>query len=442
MKRGQATFFVDGVVRAVEKVACPHFSGMGGGWHHHTKRFRIQWWGAWFFIVVACLSPLDLAEAQDSEPHKAPPVVWLAGVPYELGRQHGVALRQEVRAAVTQVLGYFRQYLKVPVVRVWVTNWWLDTAWRQAQPFLHPDHLQELEGLADGSGVPLRDLMRLHAIPDRTYACSNLAAWGQATREGRLLHVRNLDWNIDAGIQQFATVFVVHPTGKHAFVNVGWAGFIGVLTGANDAQLSVGQVGAETTDATFRGEPMAFVIRRMLETSGGLEHATTLVRQAQRTVGVNYVIADAKARTARVVETTQHYLRVFEADDAAEHAVPYARPMPDAVFRADTAMDPTIRERQIASGGDPTRRGVEDPAGSSAYDVRYLGQAEGLTRHRGALDPLAAQEIARTVAPSSNIQSVIFAWPTMWVANAQGQTPAAQTTFYQFDLEELLGLDE
>ncbi len=389
-------------------------------------------------VLVTCHLPLVTTEAGQVEYEGDLPIVHLTGTPYELGRQHGELLREQVRGSVTQVLGYFRHYLKVPWVGQWVVNWWLDHAWTQATPFIPAAYLQELRGLADGSGVPLEDLYRLHAIPDRTYSCSNFAAWGSATKDGRLIHGRNLDWNIDAGIQQFATVFVVRPTGKRAFVSLGWAGFVGVLTGINDAQLSVGQIGAETIDATFRGEPMVFVIRRLLEESDSLETAARVVEEARRTVGINYVIADAKTKQALALETTHRHNRIFSADAPAEHAVSYARPMPDAVVRADTAMDPIIRNQQIASKGNPHRPGLEDPRGSSAYDRRYLGQVEDLQAQFGQLTPETTRAILQKVAPSSNVQSVIFAWPDLWVANAQATTPAASTPYHYFNIEILL----
>ena len=391
-----------------------------------------------FLSPVSCLLSQDAAEAAHVEDHDGVRVVYLSGSPYELGYQHGQALREEVRASVSQVLGYFRHYVKIPWINVWLANGWLDRGWTPAQPFVPPAILEELRGLADGSGVPLQELSRLHAVPDRTYACSNFAAWGRATGEGRLIHVRNLDWDIQAGIQRFATVFVVRPTGKLAFVNVGWAGFIGVLTGVNEQQVSIGQVGAATVDVTFRGEPMAFVMRRVLETTDDVDEAASVIRTAHRTIGANYVVADAKARRAIAVETTHSHLRVFEANDAAERRVSYARPMKDAVFRADTAVDPIIRGQQLASHGDPHRPGLEDPSGSSAYDIRYLGPAEGLRTFFGRLDPAHAREIARAVAPPSNIQSVVFAWPDLWVANADGATPAAKTPYHHLDLAELL----
>lgn len=391
-------------------------------------------------LLVACrlsLVAAVTAEAAQVEDHDGLPVVYLEGSPYELGRQHGHLLRQRVRASVTQVLSYFRRYLKIPLVRTWVANWWLDQPWRQANPFIPPQYIEELRGLADGSGVSLRELARLHAVPDRTYACSSFAAWGRATQHGRLIHVRNLDWNIDAGIQQHPVIFVVRPAGKSAFVNVGWAGFIGVLTGINDRQLSIGQIGAETLDVTFRGEPMVFLMRRVLEEAPALEDAATLIVTAKRTIGANYILADARRRQALAIETTHHRAQVFRSNDPAERAVGYARTVPDAVFRADTAMDAAIRDRQVASHGDPSRPGLEDPVGSSAYDVRYLGQAAGLLSHYGQLDGRRAQHIAAAVAPNSNIQSVVFTWPDLWVANASGRTPAAQTSYHHFSLPRL-----
>ena len=398
-----------------------------------SKRTRLAW-----LLIIACAATARAEAAGRLEYQDGVPVVYLSGTPYEIGRQHGELLKDDVRASVTEVLGFFRSYLKVPLIRIWAVNWWLDNAWRAGSKYMAAGDLEELRGLSDGSGVPLRELYRLHAIPDRTYSCSMLAAWGHATSDGRLIHTRNLDWTIEAGIQRYAAVFVVHPAGRHAYVNIAWAGFTGVLTGINDQQLSVGQVGAETVEATFHGEPMVFLLKRVLQDATNTDEAADIVTRARRTVGVNYIFADAKAKRAIVVETNARHVRVFQADDPIEHGVSYAHPAVDAVFRADAAMDPVIRDRQLASHGDPARPGLEDPSGSSAYDIRYLGQAAGMQAHYGVLDAESAKDIARKVAPRSNVQSVVFAWPEAWVANAVGLMPAAQTTYHRLDLKRLL----
>jgi hypothetical protein len=364
-------------------------------------------------------------------------VVFLEGSAYDMGRQHAKLLGNDVERTIVTVLSYFRSYLKIPWIGGLAVDWWLDRSWGASMPHLATDSLEELQGLSDGSGVPLKELWRMHAVPDRTYACANFAAWGRATDGGRMLHLRNLDWNIGAGVQQHPAVFVVQPKGKRAFVSAGWAGFIGVLTGVNERGVSIGQVGAETADVDYRGVPMPFLMRRVMEESDGLDEAVQIITAGPRTVGINYVIADAPARRAVTIETTRTFAVVFEADDVKEHAIDYARPVPDCVFRADTAIDRAVRERQLASGGQPTRAGLEPPTGS-AYSTRYLGQAAGLLAYYGTLDVARAQEVARAIAPDSNVQSVVIAWPELYVANARGTDKAAAQPYVRIEAGRLL----
>ena len=371
------------------------------------------------------------------------PVVTLRGSPYEIGYQHGALLRDDVRAAIADVLAFARRrYVPVPLLGPWLTDRVLDAIVAMERPFIPQDALVELRGVADGSGVRLRDLLRLHAFADASSSgCSSFVAFGRATSDGRLYHSRNLDWNIRAGIQRHAVIFVVHPAGrdKRSFISVGYAGFIGVLTGINSRGISVTQIGAKSADRTFRGLPMPFLLRQVLERSASLDEAVAIVRDARRTVGYHYVFADAKRKLAIVLETTRTLCAVFTPNDPRETSVPYALAVPDALFRGDTALDPTVRERQWASKGDPRKPGLEPPGGS-AYEVRYRGQGERLRAAFGALDAAGALAIMRAVAPPSNVQSVLFAWPELWVANARDLAPAATQPYHHFNARELMGL--
>ena len=131
------------------------------------------------------------------------------------------------------------------------------------------------------------------------------------------------------------------------------------------------------------------------------------------------------------VEATQHHLAFFEDQAPAESKIPYAFPLENAVLRADTAMDPVIRNLQWASKGNPEKSGLEPPAGS-AYEIRYKKQAELVKGNYGKITPEIAQQIARQLAPGSNIQSVIYAFPEFWVANAQGDLKAAESEYLEF----------
>lgn len=399
--------------------------------------------GCLLLLLVAAQAASAAAIPRVEHAPGEPPVVYLEGAPYDLGYQHGSMLRQEVRASVGQTLDYFRGRLRVPVLGPFLVNRWLDWGYAQMAPFISPAYAEEMRGLADGSGVPLREIHRLHAIPDLTgTGCSSLAVFGRATTDGRLYHTRNLDWDIAAGIQAHAALFVVRPQGGQPFLNIGYAGFIGVLSGINARALSVGEIGAATVDETFQGEPMPFVLRRVLEQSHTLEEAARLVLIAARTRGYNYVFADGLAREAIALETTHSACLRFAPDDAREHHTPYALPLPDAVCRADTAIDRGIRLTQRCSGGHPGRQPPAPPNGSGAYDKRYRGQALRIRAAYGRLDAAGVRAIAQAVAAGSNVQSVVYGYPDVWVANAEGMTPAAETAYHHYDASDLLGPPE
>jgi hypothetical protein len=61
-----------------------------------------------------------------------------------------------------------------------------------------------------------------------------------------------------------------------------------------------------------------------------------------------------------------------------------------------------------------------------------------IQRFHGRINPEIAMAIARAIAPESNIQSVVYAYPEVWVANARERKPAAQRRYLRLDLEELL----
>lgn len=364
------------------------------------------------------------------------PVLHLRGTPYEMGYQHGSLRRREVRGSVKNILAFADRQLGIPGLGRFFARRALDQAWRRMSPHVPDRYLEELEGLADGADLSLRELQRVHALPDLTSTtCASFSAAGPATSDGRLIQIRNLDWAIQSDVQRYAALFVYHPIRGHAFVNVGWLGFIGVISGMNEAGLSVSEVGAESAEAGLDGVPMPFLLRRILEESDDLRGAVEIVRVGPRTMGYNYLFSDAKARQAVALETNRSRSAVFWMGQEPE--VRAAVRVPDAIFRSDWALDPDVRDRQRASRGNPRRPGLELPFGSSAYEIRYRGQAALLERFHGRIDPEVAMAIAASIAPTSNLQSIVYAYPELWVATARGRRTAAEEGYRSVDLPEL-----
>ncbi|MBI4430808.1 MAG: hypothetical protein HY587_03740 [Candidatus Omnitrophica bacterium] len=391
-------------------------------------------------IKSSAAKDILLAEASVSE-RSGIRIVKLKGDPYTIGYQHGYLLRSDMEAQWKHIMELAKSRLPVPILYR-LSQWYLkarmDYAYLKMKRHIPKDYIDEMRGLADGSGISIRTIHRAHAIPELfPTLCANGVYYGKAVSDGKLYHLRNLDWSREIGVHDHACVFVVKPVGKNAFVHFGYAGFIGVLSGVNKNGLSVGQIGANTTDAALSGEPMPFLLRRVLEESDSIDDAVSIVKNAKRTNGYNYVFADALNKRAVALETTAAHFAEFMPNDAGEKESPYSFVMEDVLIRADLAFDAGVRTLQTASGGVPKAPGLEPPTGK-AYEVRYKKQAQLAEKYYAKLNPEILLGIAKEIAPASNIQSVLFGYPDVWVANAVGNLRAVETDYTHFNIPELL----
>ncbi len=418
--------------------------------HREEYEARVSFYGPgleWFFqaqadrMIDALMDPSEKS-ARDGEGHLDRnadlPVLILRGSAYHRGYEEGRLLKKEIHSGVDQIFSYFRKELKVPLINRLIIRRISGQAWKKMSPFVSYDEYRQIQGVADGAEISLKQMLRIHALPELYPSlCSNGAYWGDATEGGRLVAIRNLDWNRKMGVQSMAAVKVFQNKSGPDTVNIGYGGFTGILSGMNSEGISVGQIGAESADETMKGVPMPFLLKRILEESSSLEDAAAVFKRSDLTRGYNYVIADAKTKKAMTVEATRNHLAFFQDDDVEEKKIPYAFSLKDAVFRADTALNPEVRNVQKASKGNPKKDGLEPPAGS-AYEIRYLKHGHLVQEYYGKITPETARLIAKEIAPGSNIQSVIYAFPDFWVANAEDDKRAVESTYHAFNLEELL----
>jgi hypothetical protein len=363
-------------------------------------------------------------------------VVHLRGTPYELGYAHGSLFAAEIQqtfSGLERALDELQGEIGVPASAV---AYFLDFLYKQTSPHIPDRYKRELEGLADGSGVSLRRLRWAHVISVITEReCSSFAVFGPATTGAKMYHGRNFDWSMDLGLQDHTALFIYHPDGQIPFASPGYIGTIGCLSGMNAERVSISQIGAITTDGRWDGIPLMLLLRRILEECSNVDDAEVLIRGARRTVGYNYVIADGKELQARAFETTANHCAVFTDDDPAESQAEYSIPIRGAVFRADGAIDQTVRSYQKCAKGYPNL-----PYGSNSYEHRYKGMATGIQENYGKIDADVALDILRAVAMRGvNVHSVLCANTDLevWVAHALGKEDAWKQPYVHYDLNEL-----
>ncbi len=329
-------------------------------------------------------------------------VLFLKGTPEEMGRQHGVLLKKEVRKLVDQILfgaGVGSSFDKGG----WVFGE-IELAQQRLTPFMDERYLREMDALAGATGLPREEVRLANFFPE-LFHCSGFAVFGKATVDGRLYHGRILDYLRGMGLEQSAVVMVFQPDQGNAWVNIGYAGFIGSVTAMNEKRVAIGEMGGKG-QGHWDGKPMAELVREVMEKANTLDEAVAIMRKGPRTCAYYYVISDAKTKRAVGVAATADKFETILPGES-HPSLPHA-----------------ISDVVLMSAGD-----------------RYEELARRVQANFGKLDAQGARDLMkRPVCMMSNIHCALFAPDTLdfWVANADSKNVAAHTRFTHYNLAELL----
>jgi isopenicillin-N N-acyltransferase-like protein len=329
-------------------------------------------------------------------------VLFLKGSAEEMGRQQGALLKKQVRQLCDHVLygvGVGSSFLR--------GKWFfgeIERAEGRLHPFMDPRYLSEMDAIADASGMDRQEARLANFFPE-LFHCSGFSLYGKATGDGHMYHGRVLDYLRGIGLEQNAVVMVYQPDYGNAWVNLGYAGFIGSVTAMNEKGISIGEMGGAGY-GDWDGKPMAELMREVMEKSNSLDDAVRIMRTGPRTCHYYYVISDGKTQQAVGIDATPTTFRVLPAGAAAPE-LPHA-------------FDDSV----LMSAGN-----------------RYEELCNRVKSNYGSFDARSARDLmTRPVCMNSNIQSVLFEPDTLdfWVANADSEHVASAARYTHYNLRALL----
>lgn len=231
------------------------------------------------------------------------------GSPYDMGFAHGELLKAQVNALIPEVFDWiFSQiepyiaFLPVPLqkaIEELGVHGALDLTYELTKDYIPDYFMQEMQGIADGSGLRMQQVVQLMMFPELIKAgCSMYGAWGNATAQtdahGALFQLRALDWSTDGPFQQFPLVIVYHPDDGHDFATLGWTGFIGALTGYSSAPIALCEKVwlAYNGTSSRRGVPWHFLTRDILQFDADINSAVSRMAGAERTCSIFIGLGD------------------------------------------------------------------------------------------------------------------------------------------------------
>lgn len=327
-------------------------------------------------------------------------ILILKGTPYELGYQHGALLKEQVSSLAKMIIEKISE----------VKPGDLQKAWNAAEKFIPERYKEELQGIADGAGIKLEEAQLANMFPE-LFHCSGIVLFGEATKNGEMLHARVLDYATEQGIQENSIVMIIQPDGYNTFINAGMAGLIGSVTGMNDKQIAIGEIGGGG-EGQWEGIPMTFLMRMAMEETGTLIDSINIFKKNPRTCEYFYVISDVKVNDARVLYCTPEKFMTVKPGQA--HPFLPAPPPKDALIASEKE--------------------------------RYTSALKRIKENYGHIDKdLLIEILKRPVSMKSNLHNAIFR-PIdlkMWLAVAdvdptKADFQACYQTYYEYDMALIL----
>jgi hypothetical protein len=333
-------------------------------------------------------------------------VVVVSGTPYEMGYQLGAAQKEDIKICMTNYLKFAQMGDPERY-----NNENLDAAWISVEPYIKDRFKQELKGLSDGSEVSWEQLKRAHMIPVvGNYACSGVSIWGEGSEDGHLYQIRNLDFTMGGGIQNYPTIVIYLPDEGNAHASATFAGYVGAHTGINEKGIALSEKGASPDKEypfDLDGTHFSTLFRDILYDSNTLDETLDLIKSTKLIKRYHLYVGDGKNETMgaakiRVSSPDSVKLTIWKDNDATDEVAP------------------NVKENVCYYTMD----------NSAAYKF--------ITENYGSFNAEKMIELSRLVADEDgNLENVIYdaTGLEMWVAYAHGNEVASSRPYVHIDLK-------
>ena len=315
------------------------------------KKIVISW--VFFLILFSSINLSTIANNIDKnnlsngliEERNGIKILFIEGSNYEMGYQHGSSLKYECLENIRAVLSISEKH--------GYSYGDLLENWNKSKDYIPQNYIDEMQGLADGIGVPFEKIAAIYIAFDclAFFNCFGIVAWGDATDSKKLIHIRSSDLPFDFKdpvtgkfVHENNFLVVRKPENGYASIAPSIAGLPNLVGGFNEKQIGISTHLSQSRDQNFYGPPLRVKAQMIQDTASNAQQAIDILT-SNKTLGYTFVVSDGKIPIGYAVEVSGNYSYNGTWDNPVESEFPFWL-IKNVVRRTNFFIDPVLVKTQ------------------------------------------------------------------------------------------------
>ena len=275
-------------------------------------------------------------------------ILHINGSYYEMGFQIGSLLSEEINISHRILLNMVTEY--------GYTSDDLDNIYSKMENYIPEDYKQEMQGMADGSGISFNQFCRVLTFNSiyHDISCCGWSAWDTATKNNKMIHASSLDLPLqamydeqtDTYMHDYQMLIVRQPDNGYASLYPFVPGvMVGNLGGINEKGIAVSQMTSWSfLDMTESGTPHCIRISMVLDSTDNAEDAIEILN-SNKDKGYNFILSDSNSGTGYAIEQSANHFHYGTWNDEGDINSPW-REIENVVRRTNLFVYPAMAEIQ------------------------------------------------------------------------------------------------
>ena len=347
------------------------------------------------------------------------PLIEIAGPARERGRQYGEQAREQIERSIA----WYSEQFSATASLSWDVVLANARRWEPLVDAYLPDALEEMQGIAEGSGFRYEEILALNGrgelsagnpFAEENEGCSSYSILPEAAGDGHAYCGQNWDWR--SAILDTVVMLRIEQPGLPTIVMQVEAGQVG-RQGANSAGIGLNANGLGARFGSKLGMPQPYIRRKILN-AWDLNEALEAVFRSQQALCTNLLFSHRDGFAIDLETTPGRHGWGYPTDGVLVHTnhfryfVPkqiegsYRYASPDSLYRAERIERVLARSRQSETG-EAMRALIREALSD------HFGHPDSVCNHPNENDPWWDQN--ETVASSV----VDLTTGEYWIAHGQ-----------------------